>query len=52
MTMISETISYDNTHTIQELADRSFEAYSDRDILRYEREDVIYRGRHLSCHLW
>ena len=37
-----ETITYENTHTIQELMEKSVEAYSQRDILRYEIEDVIY----------
>ena len=40
--MILETITYENTHTIQELMEKSVAAYSERDILRYEREDVIY----------
>ena len=40
--MILETITYENTHTIQELMEKSVAAYSQRDILRYEREDVIH----------
>ncbi len=40
--MLFDTITYENTHTIQELMDHSVAAYADRDILRYEREDVIY----------
>lgn len=41
--MILDTITYENTHTVQELMEKSVEAYRQRDILRYEVQDVIQR---------
>ena len=34
-------ITYENTNTIQELIDKSVNLYFDRDILRYELDNVI-----------
>ncbi len=36
-----EMITYENTNTIQELIDKSVNLYFDRDILRYELDNVI-----------
>lgn len=40
--MLKEAISYENTHTMQELVDKSVALYYDRDILRYEINDEIH----------